>query len=706
MTISRSLAGLLAFAALSEAIYLSLTQRYGLWAARLFDLTYLWLYSALGLAFLGACVLLWRARGLDRRATVVVVGAAVVFRLTLLPQPVIFCEDIFRYIWDGRVLSAGVNPYLYPPAAAELASLAVPTLAKVTSPQVNTPYQPLAETFFAALYLLWPADIVALKAALALFDLATVGVLMLLLRELGQSPALVLVYAWNPLPVTEFAGHGHVDAVGVFFLSLALLLMLRGRSAAATAVLGLAGLVKVLPLVLAPLWLLRGGWRASAALVVVLGLGFLPFLEAGDRLFSGLGAMAERWEANASAYFWVTSAAASLHLLAEPGPPVRAFLSGLALLAALAIALRAGRSPLGQLAGAFWTLAVLLLASPFLFPWYIVCTLPCLTVLLSAPGARRLRPAYVSWLLFCCTAGLYYHFYLTNAMPDWVRLVEYLPAYLALGLGGYLAWRPRVGGDSSSVAAPPPAELAPARVGVVIPTFNEAQAIGPVLRAIPPQYAANVLVVDGGSSDGTAELARAAGARVVLERRRGYGRACATGAERLEDCEIVVFLDGDHSDYPEEMPSLVRPIVAGEADLVVGSRLRGRREPGALPLHSLAGNWLAALLMRLLYGLPVTDLGPFRAIRCRSLRALGMTEMTYGWPVEMLAKAARAGLRVQEVPVSYRPRLGRSKITGTLRGSLLASYFILSRVFCYVFTAPGPVPAPEDESGGESAWTA
>lgn len=238
-------------------------------------------------------------------------------------------------------------------------------------------------------------------------------------------------------------------------------------------------------------------------------------------------------------------------------------------------------------------------------------------------------------------------------------------------------------------------------VGVVIPTLNEEEAIAQVLASIPRGLVHDVVVVDGGSSDRTVELAQAAGARVIHETRRGYGQACATGASALRRTDIVVFLDGDLSDYPEEMARLTEPISAGRADLVVGSRLRGQREPGALPLHSLLGNWLAALLMRLLYRLRITDLGPFRAIRRESLERLDMTEMTYGWSVEMLAKAARRDLRVSEVPVSYRRRRGRSKITGTLRGSLLASYYILSRICRYFpnrYSSTG-----EERSGREAA---
>jgi glycosyltransferase involved in cell wall biosynthesis len=221
------------------------------------------------------------------------------------------------------------------------------------------------------------------------------------------------------------------------------------------------------------------------------------------------------------------------------------------------------------------------------------------------------------------------------------------------------------------------------RVTAVIPARNEEQAIGKVIAALPRPVVGQVIVVDNGSTDDTAGVARAAGALVVADPRPGYGRACAAGVAAAENAEVILFLDGDYSDFPEEASSILTPILEGKADLVIGSRLRGRREPGALPPHQLFGNWLVSRLMRLLYGMSITDLGPFRAIRADLLAALDMREMTYGWPTEMMVKAARRGARIVEVPVSYRKRIGRSKISGTVRGTVLATYYIFGVTLRY-----------------------
>ncbi len=227
-------------------------------------------------------------------------------------------------------------------------------------------------------------------------------------------------------------------------------------------------------------------------------------------------------------------------------------------------------------------------------------------------------------------------------------------------------------------------------VAAVIPARNEEQAIGKVIAALPRELVQRVIVVDNGSTDDTAAVARASGALVVAEPRPGYGRACAAGVAAAAEADVLLFLDGDYSDFPEEAPRILAPILEGEADLVIGSRLRGRREPGALPPHQLFGNWLVSALMRLLYGLPITDLGPFRAIRSELLTSLGMREMTYGWPTEMMVKAARCGARVIEVPVSYRRRIGRSKISGTVRGTILSTYYILGVTVRYAFARSQP----------------
>jgi glycosyltransferase involved in cell wall biosynthesis len=226
----------------------------------------------------------------------------------------------------------------------------------------------------------------------------------------------------------------------------------------------------------------------------------------------------------------------------------------------------------------------------------------------------------------------------------------------------------------------------PLRIAAVVPALNEAPSIGRVVHGLRMQTAlalTRIIVVDNGSCDDTATVAREAGATVVAEPRRGYGYACLAGV-LAADADIVVLLDGDAADDPTDLPRVLGPILDGSADLVVGSRSLGTVEPGAMTPHQVFGNWLAATIMRRLYGVAVSDLGPFRAIRRADLLSLEMQEMTYGWSVEMMVKAARAGLRYHEVPVSYRRRAGGvSKVAGTLGGSVRAGWCILSTTFRY-----------------------
>ena len=234
------------------------------------------------------------------------------------------------------------------------------------------------------------------------------------------------------------------------------------------------------------------------------------------------------------------------------------------------------------------------------------------------------------------------------------------------------------------------------RISVVIPTHNEAQAIGRVLGDLPSRLVTEVIVVDSNSTDGTPDVARKMGAQVIQEFRRGYGRACLTGLANTQNPDIVVFLDGDYSDRPSELPILLAPIIQGRADITLGSRLGINNIPGALPWHQTFGNRLAAGLIRYLYGVKVSDLGPFRAVRAEALRHLDLQELTYGWAVEMIVKGAIAGYRIVEVPVSYFPRIGESKISGTLKGTIGAAWFILSRIVRYYFRrqrAEAPRPA-------------
>jgi glycosyltransferase involved in cell wall biosynthesis len=244
---------------------------------------------------------------------------------------------------------------------------------------------------------------------------------------------------------------------------------------------------------------------------------------------------------------------------------------------------------------------------------------------------------------------------------------------------------PVISGGRPTIAVAPGHPLAQ-RVVAIIPALNEELAIDDVVSAIPSALVTGIIVVDNGSTDRTAERARAAGARVIVEPLRGYGAACLAGARAAVVADVLVFLDGDRSDDPAEMSRVLAPIVEGRADLVIGSRVRGAA-PGALSPQQRLGNRLVTGAIRLLYGLRLSDLGPFRAVRAEVLRALDMQELTYGWPVEMIVKAVRKGYRVMEVPVSCHRRLGRSKVGGTLKGSLLAGYHLLRTTLRYAWKA-------------------
>ena len=223
-------------------------------------------------------------------------------------------------------------------------------------------------------------------------------------------------------------------------------------------------------------------------------------------------------------------------------------------------------------------------------------------------------------------------------------------------------------------------------VDVIIPALNEEKSISSVLRDIP-DLVREVIVVDNGSTDKTAENAQKAGATVLTEKQKGYGSACLKGIAYLgekpqeELPDIVVFMDGDYSDYPEELPYLIQPITQEGYDMVIGSRVTGERLPGSLTIPQIFGNWLATTLIRWIYGEKFTDLGPFRAIRYGKLLELDMQDKNYGWTVEMQVKAAKHKFKNRELPVKYRPRIGVSKVSGTVKGTVLAAHKILFTIF-------------------------
>lgn len=225
-------------------------------------------------------------------------------------------------------------------------------------------------------------------------------------------------------------------------------------------------------------------------------------------------------------------------------------------------------------------------------------------------------------------------------------------------------------------------------IKVIIPAFNEENGIGEVIREIPKNLISEIIVINNASTDNTEQIAIEAGAIVLREPVPGYGRACLKGIDYLKQTQpvpdIVVFLDADHSDYPEEISEVLKPIMEGKADLVIGSRALGEREDGSMTPQQIFGNWLATRLLKLFYGVKFTDLGPFRAIRFNKLIDLEMQDKTYGWTVEMQLKAAKRRFQCVEVPVRYRKRIGFSKISGTVKGTIMAGYKILATIFKYL----------------------
>jgi glycosyltransferase involved in cell wall biosynthesis len=226
----------------------------------------------------------------------------------------------------------------------------------------------------------------------------------------------------------------------------------------------------------------------------------------------------------------------------------------------------------------------------------------------------------------------------------------------------------------------------PFKIDVIIPANNEEKSIGRVIDEIP-KYIRNIVVINNKSTDQTAAVAKAAGAIVLNEQQLGYGKACLTGMTYLKSlaCEpdIVVFLDADYSDHPQEMTLILDPIIKGNVDMVIGSRALGKRIKGSMTIPQVFGNWLATYLMKVIYKVHYTDLGPFRAVNWSQLKSLEMEDLNYGWTIEMQIKAAKVGLKVAEVPVSYRKRIGQSKVSGTVKGVIGAGYKILWTIWRY-----------------------
>jgi Glycosyl transferase family 2/Glycosyltransferase family 87 len=602
--------------------------------------------------FVPAAFLCWRGLGLGRVGLVLVLLLAVAFRAAAFEPAATppLSTDLHRYAWDARVQAAGVNPYRYPPSHPALEPLrdaeVWPGINLKTWPTV---YPPGAEASFLAARGVFGDGLRATTWLFLLAEAAAVGLLLLVLARSGAPLERVAVYAWHPLAISEIAGNGHVDALAVLAVAGLLAAWQGRRFALAGAAVAFGALVKLGPAVLLPALSRRGGRRFVAVGLGLIALAYVPYLSVGTGVVGSIERYVERQHFGGS-LFWALSAflddRAVVVLLALGLAAIVAFVS----LREHASVEQVARSGLLVLGG-------LILVAGYVQPWHALWLLPFLT-LTVAPG----------WLWLTGALPLLYLFGLERELPTWVRPVVYGP------LAAWALWR---------VLAPrrrSPLPLSPLpkrpRVAAVIPALNEAEALPAVLRELPAGVLDEVVVVDGGSIDGTAELARAAGARVVVERGRGYGRACAAGVAAA-NADVLVFLDGDGSDDPAALPVVLEPVLDGRAALSLGARVE--LEPGAQPAHQRLGNMLVAALMRAVYGLNVRDVPPLRAVRRDALDSLGLREMTYGWPTEMMVKAARARLPIVEVEVRSRARRGgRSKISGQVGPSARAGALMLA----------------------------
>lgn len=702
------------------AVHSGIRHRYGL--NDLVVLAALWLCFAAG-------VLVVRRIPVRVAGAMILTGGAAVQLMALTARPHT-SDDIYRYIWDGRVQAAGIDPYAYVPAAPELvgqrdrfiwppasrwcvppgtpdprrpgAALA-PGCTLINRPTVQTVYPPAAEAYFVAVEETSPAGSGALpmQAAAATIAVAVTVLLMAGLRRPGGDPRMAAIWAWCPTIALEAGNGAHVDVVAVALAAGALLTLSRARSAGRSllggSLLGLAVATKVYPVLVAPAVARRRPVMAAAGAVAAIAAIYLPhLLAAGGQVLGYLPGYLQQEGYRTGSRF------ALLRLVlpeAWRGP------AAAVILAAVAIGVLRFADPRRPWDGALvLTGAALILTSPA-YPWYSE-----LVVALVALAGR------VEWLPLA-VAG-YLPLYGYEAGLSWADAtlagygtacaVAIAAALARFGLGrrtagtvSYGAHRlPGAGADSRLCygaagapgpggagtlghggapdgrsagpvprARPLPGGTATLSVDVVLPCLNEAAAIPYVLSRLPVGYRA--IVVDNGSSDGSAEIASRLGAYVIHEPLRGFGAACQAGL-RAASADVVCFCDCDGSLDLAELPLVADPVLDRTSDLVLG-----RRRPRSLrawPLHARLANLLLARRIRGATGVTLRDLGPMRAARREPLLALGLRDRRFGYPLEMVLSAARAGWQITETDVRYEPRTGRSKVTGTVAGTLRAAH--------------------------------
>lgn len=605
---------------------------------------------AIFLAALGLC---WQGAGIGRAALVIVLVGFVAFRAAaFVPGDATppLSGDVHRYAWDGAVQHAGINPYRYAPTDPRLASLRDDTVwPGINHATWRTVYPPGAQVAFLAARAGIGESVRATTWLLLVAEAAAVALLLVVLTRLGAPPERVVAYAWHPLAISEIAGNGHLDALAILAIAGLLVAWTSRRRAVAGACVAVAALVKLGPLLLLPALARAGGRRFVAAAAGVIVLAYLPYAAGVGRGVVGSLRQFERDER------FNGSLDAVLSPLIGRGASQIVLGAGLLALVAL-VSLREHRSVEQVARSALLILGSLMVVVDYVQPWHALMLTPLLAIA-WAPG----------WLWLSGALPLAYVVKEVGPLPLWTSMAIYLP------LLGAAVWRMH----ARRVAVRPVPPL-PARVTVaaVIPALDEETALRGLLAEWPQGVVDEIVVVDGGSADATPEVAAAGGARVEVEPRRGYGRACARGAAAA-GADVIVFLDGDGSCDPDDLRRVLAPVLSGEAELCLGARTHP--DPGAMTRHQRMGNAIVTGVLRLAYGLRVRDVPCMRAIRADTLAALQMNEGGYGWPTEMIVQARRRGMAITEVEVAFRRRRGgESKVAGRLGPSARAGATMLA----------------------------
>ncbi len=601
--------------------------------------------------------MLWRVEHIS--AYLVFTGAILAHAVTLAGTPA-FEDDYFRFIWDGWRTVQNGTPYGVAPDQFFIDDSVPMTLKSVldgiNNPEYPTIYGPVLQISFALLFALFGPNPLGLQLIFAGINLMLIA---LLLRR--HAPSQVVLYAWNPLVIAETSLHLHPDGLLAAAMFIAIVAGHK-RPIIAGLFLGLAAGVKLVALAAWPL-LLRLRPQALLAAVASLGCLYLLFLTQGQGAgFDSTATFATLWHFNPLLYEPL------FQLFGWQVARIPAvMIAGLLVLWLHARSRSIDDVPLAAIFG------IILLFAPAVNSWYLLWLLP------FAVGRRQIWP-------FAATVALPFS-YLTGlnmgdqaldafAVHPVARIAEAAIILLAL----VYDWQSTRGASKETEAAVA-SPLTMPKIAVIMPALNEEASIGAVIHGIRkalPQNLVQIIAVDNGCTDQTAAVAHAAGAMVVIESQRGYGAACLTGIGWLDDdIDLILFVDSDGSDIVADAPKIIAPIIAGKADLVIGSRSLGNREPGAMTPPQRFGNWLVPLLVRLIWGVRYIDLGPFRAIRRSSLEALGMQDRDFGWTIEMQVRAAKLGLRTTEIPTGYRRRIGISKISGTIEGVIKAGIKIL-----------------------------